>query len=337
MDTTNGRAIAGVVIPRPIPKRGVDKITKGFSGRPIPMGILSPRFFGSNPVKKASLERADAAWIHGRCQDDRFPSLRNAKVVVLGCGSVGAPIAVSLAQAGVGHLVLVDSDILVGANVGRHPLGMGALHGAKATELKAKIAANLPHVRIEAMKRRAEDIILGPAGVLDDASLVISALANWSAERMLDEWHRTAERGVPILYTWTEPRACAGHALSVFGPGSSLQQGVGVTGLPNLEVTQWPIGETKRQEPACGAVYEPYGPVELGFITALGSELALDVLLGTVASPTHRIWTCSRRFLERNGGAWTLSWKALPGFREEGAFVTERPWPSESRLPAEAA
>lgn len=337
MDTTNGRALAGVVIPRPLPQRAVDRVTKGFSGRPIPMGILSPRFFGSNLVEKAALERADAAWIHGRCQDDRFHSLRGAKVVILGCGWVGGPIALSLAQAGVGSLVLIDGETLVGANVGRHLLGMGSLRRSKATELKAKIAADLPHVRIDAITKRVEDVILGPAGLIDDATLIVSALGSWSAERMLDEWHRAADRKVPILYTWTEPRACAGHALTIFGSGSSLQQGFDETGLPSLQVTYWPSGNTKRHEPACGSVFEPYGPVELGFINALGAELALDTLLGTAASPTHRIWACSRRALERNGGSWTSAWRELSGFRDEGAFVTERPWGNHVAFQAQAA
>ena len=152
--------------------------------------------------------------------------------------------------------------------------------------MKAKIAADLPHVRIHAMKQRVEDVILGAAGILDDASLIVSALGNWSAERMLDGWHRKAERKVSILYTWTESRACAGHALTVSSPGSSLQQGFDETELPRLGPTQWPGGDTKRHEPACGSVFEPYGPVELGFITALGAEHALDTLLGTAAS--HR-------------------------------------------------
>lgn len=337
MDTINGTAIAGVVIPRPLPQRAVDRITKGFSGRPIPMGILSPRFFGSNPVLKASLERADAAWVHGRCQDDRFPSLRNAKVVILGCGSVGAPIAVALAQAGVGSMVLVDGETIAGANVGRHPLGMMSLRRSKATELRTKITSDLPHVRIDAIRNRVEEVVMGHPGVLDDASLIVSALGNWSAERMLDEWHRTAERKVPILYTWTEPRASAGHALTVFGPGSSLHQGFDETGLPRLRVTDWIGGDTKMHEPACGSVFEPYGPVELGFITALGAELALDTLLGMANSPTHRIWACSRRALERNGGSWSSAWRALSGFRDEGAFVTERPWSVETASQAQAA
>ncbi|WP_165491163.1 E2/UBC family protein [Lichenihabitans psoromatis] len=338
MATDNGTAVAGIVIPRPIPQRGVDRLTKGYSGgRSIPVDVLSPRFFGPNPAKKASLERVDAAWIHGRCQDDRFPALRGSKVVVLGCGSVGAPIAVSLAQAGVGTLVLVDDDLLVGANVGRHPLGLGSLRHGKAADLKLRIAADLPHVRVEAMKCRAEDVILGPPVVLDDASLIVSALGNWSAERLLDEWHRAEGRHVPILYTWTEPRATAGHALTVVGSASSLQQRVDETGLPRIQVTEWPAGDTKRQEPACGAMYEPYGPVELGFITAMAAELALDSLLGTTTSPTHKIWACSKRFLDRAGGSWTPLWKALPGFRNEGAFVTELPWSEAISLHAKAA
>ena len=325
MPTEHGTAIVGTIVRRPIPRRGVDTILKGFgAGRPIPFRILVPRFYTKDPVEKARVERVDAGWIHGRCQDPRFSALRDAKVVVFGCGSVGAPVAVALAQAGVGHLLLVDYDLLEGANLGRHPLGMRSLRTKKAEALKRKIAADLPHVRVDALSSKAEAVIFGPASRLADTALIVSAMGNWASERLLDEWHEADDRVVPVLYAWTEPRAAAGHALTVVGPGSSLQRGLDDTGVPLLRVTDWEGTTTKRQEPACGAMYEPYGPVELGYINAMTTELALDALLGNVVSPTHRIWACSRAYLDRVGGRWTREWEAQPGFRAEGGFITNR-------------
>lgn len=338
MDTPHGVALAAVVVPRPKGPRGLDPVTKGFAqGRPIPLGLLGARFFRPGAVGRAAVDRADAAWVHGRSRDDRFPRLRASRVVVVGCGSVGAPIAVSLAQAGVGSLTLIDGDNLASANMSRHPLGMSSWRRGKAEALRSKIAGDLPHCHPVARMARLEDVILGPAGVLEGADLIVSAIGAWSSERMLDEWHCLGGREKPVVYAWTEPRASAGHAVAVVGSEASLQQGFDATGLPHLRVTKWPTGDTKRREPACGAVFEPYGPVELGYITAMASELALDSLLGAVHSATHRVWACSRRFLDGMGGAWSPEWRSVPGFRDEGGFVRDLPWPSVVAQPGEAA
>ena len=93
-------------------------------------------------------------------------------------------------------------------------------------------------------------------------------MGNWPAEALLDEWHTLHDRKFPIVYGWTEAHAAAGHAVTIAPRGSRLRDGLDATGLPWLFATQW-SEETLKQEPACGATFEPYGPVELGFITSL--------------------------------------------------------------------
>jgi hypothetical protein len=51
---------------------------------------------------------------------------------LLGCGSVGAPVATNLATAGVARILLVDPDNLDGPNTGRHPLGATNIGNNKA-------------------------------------------------------------------------------------------------------------------------------------------------------------------------------------------------------------
>jgi hypothetical protein len=135
---------------------------------------------------------------------------------------------------------------------------------------------------------------------------------------------------VPIVYGWTEPHACAGHAVAIAGGGGCLQCGLTDTGQPLLRLTQWPDGSVLRQEPACGAVYQPYGPVELAHVVALVAELALDSLLGAVTTSVHRIWAGRRRLLEMAGGTWTAAWIEIARDRLDGGFVHERPWPASA-------
>jgi sulfur-carrier protein adenylyltransferase/sulfurtransferase len=87
------------------------------------------------------------------------------------------------------------------------------------------------------------------------------------------------------------------------------------------------LGPPVRREPACGAAFQPHGPVELGFVNSLIAELALDALLSDATGGTHRIWIGPRKRLVQIGGCWSSVWRDEESFREEGGFIFERRWP----------
>jgi molybdopterin/thiamine biosynthesis adenylyltransferase len=328
--TANGPCFAAVTL---VPKYGygqsaptLDEPVRGFRPGKVPRRLLVSRRYGGGVARKSVVERADAAWIHGRGQDQRFARLRAATVAVIGCGSVGAPVALQLAGAGVGKLVLIDPELLKWANVGRHPLGAGGVGRSKAEGLAELIKSSYPHVRgAEAIAERWEDTGDAALKQLAECDLVVSAIGNWAAEGALNEWHLANRRG-PVVYGWTEAHACAGHAVAIFPSGGCLQCGFTTSGTPVLRVTDWPRGATVRQEPACGATYQPYGPVELGHIISLVAETALDCLLGTVDKSTHRVWAGRQALLESVGGVWSPEWLAVAGGHIKGGFVEEREW-----------
>ncbi|WP_341987660.1 ThiF family adenylyltransferase [Azorhizobium sp. AG788] len=325
MTTAHGPAFAGVIVERPSDARGRAIIRRGFRPGRVPANLAGCRFFGPDTVRKVTVDRVDPAWVHGREADPRFAKLRSSTVVVLGCGSVGAPIAAALANAGVGKLVLVDEQRLKAANLGRHPLGAGSVGLPKATELAARITKDLPHLRIEAIVDTVERLLDQRPHILLDADLIVSALGDWPAEALLDAWHDANGRAVPIVYGWTEPHACAGHAVGIVQNGARFRAGIDNYGRANLELTGWPGGPTVRREPACGAVFEPYGPVELEAIISMISGLVLDCILGQVGTSTHRMWAGQERMLTAAGGVWTDAWKVIAG-SNTGSVVHERGW-----------
>jgi len=63
-------------------------------------------------------------------------------------------------------------------------------------------------------------------------------------------------------------------------------------------------GETRLREPACGALFQPYGAVELSGTVSLIANLALETALGPRTESTHRMRIGSTAFVEENGGTW---------------------------------
>lgn len=334
----DGPALVAATIPAPAPlnrgpgRAAVDARLRGFRHK-VPDPIVAMRMLGGTRIVRSTVERVDAAWVHGRGADLRQTDLMASTVAMVGCGSVGGAVAALLAQAGVGRLVLIDPELLAWANVGRHALGAQSVHGPKAEELATTLRRSYPEIR-EVVSRRArcEDILWNDLGLLADADLLISTVGSWGVEGLLNEWHVGVGRTPPIVYGWTEPHACAGRAVAVLPEGGCLACGLSIHGRPGFEVTAWPR-DTKRFEPGCGAVYQPYGPTELAHIVATVADLAVDVLLGRVASSTQRIWCGRRALLEGLGGCWTPEWEGIAGDRRFGGFLEELPWNARSACP----
>jgi hypothetical protein len=161
------------------------------------------------------------------------------------------------------------------------------------------------------------------------ANLIVSATGSWAAESALNRWHTENGRQMPIVYGWTEAHACAGHAVVIAGDGGCLQCDLGRTGVPNFTIVEWPDGGGgNTEEPACGAHYQPYGPIELGFITATIGETVLDCLLGRISRSKHRMFATSPSRVGILGGRWTEAWLATPSSKSADAVTHERDWPA---------
>src|SRR5437660_9018583 len=78
--------------------------------------------------------------------------LQSAKLAVVGAGGVGSAAAYFLASHGIGHLKLIDQDIVEESNLHRL-LGMddGDLHVPKAEALARKLNSRHPWTRTEAI------------------------------------------------------------------------------------------------------------------------------------------------------------------------------------------
>lgn len=329
-----GAALIGARAPNPKRRKGRPRapdepLSIGFRPGQTPQPLLLGRFFGGQPLIRTLVQRADAGWVHGRGKDRRTAKLLNATVVVVGCGSVGAPVACALAQAGVGRIVLVDPEALSWANVGRHPLGAADVGRNKAEVLAGRLQIDYPHLSVAHRACGMHQLMSHDADLLTEADLIVAATGNWVAESALNRWHVRQGRERPILYGWTEAHACAGHAVAIGQEHGCLQCHIGRTGAPDLTVIEWPEGvDVHQEEPACGAHYQPYGPVELAYVTSMITEVALDCLLDPPVRSFSRVFVASQRRIAPLGGRLTEGWRSTFGDAEGGARTVDRLWPA---------
>jgi hypothetical protein len=189
------------------------------------------------------------------------------------------------------------------------------------------LQADFPHLRVEHRACDLHYLLSDETDLLIAADLIVAATGSWAAESALNRWHIDQGRRRPVVYGWTEAHACAGHGVAIASEGGCLGCHIGRTGAPSFKVVEWPEGgDANQEEPACGAHYQPYGPVELSYMTAMISELALDCLLRPPSQSFSRVLVTSARRIADLGGRLSEAWLADHGTGPAGVRTVDRPW-----------
>jgi len=306
--TEHGRCFAAVTI---YPRRDLNfyghkqqVVGRGFRAGSAPAGIKSVQYLSSaSTIRKSNVERVDHDWVHGRDMDVKQETLKSARIALFGCGSLGSFVADQLAMAGVGDICLVDPEELKAANVGRHRLGMRHVGSRKATALAEDLQADFPHLSIRGFVMSWQEFRRTHPDEWARYPLVLSMTGDGNGESLLNAVHLDSREERKIIYGWTEPHACAGHAVLIAQQGGCLACHFDGSGEFDQELSIWE-GETRLREPACGALFQPYGAVELSGTVSLIADLALETALDSRTGSTHRMWIGSTALMEENGGAW---------------------------------
>lgn len=123
--------------------------------------------------------------------------LEAATVVLLGAGGLGSPAALYLAAAGVGHLRIVDDDVVDRSNLQRQVLHVDADVGApKTASAESRVAALNPRTRVEPVQERAQ--ASNVERLLAGADAVIDGADNFATRYLLND--ACVKLGIPLVY-----------------------------------------------------------------------------------------------------------------------------------------
>ena len=112
--------------------------------------------------------------------------LKGAKVVVVGAGGLGSPCSIYLAVAGVGHIVIYDSDVVELSNLNRQILhGDEDIGRPKAVSAREKLQRLNGAISIETRMERLDEANVDEA--IRDADVVVDCLDNFATRYLLNE------------------------------------------------------------------------------------------------------------------------------------------------------
>ena len=273
-------------------------------GLPRSKGTRSMVLFGlkskkllPHPLKEKSLKweikpylinRHDREYLLERGGADL--NLSNAKVAIIGCGSVGSEIALMLAKAGVGHLTLIDHDILEIDNIYRHRLGgsdlnylpdtkTGKVNGwYKVWALSRSLEKDLPHTKIEAVPKRVEEIVDG--NELKNVDVIISAVGSPSMNLFLNRKFKNL-KFKKIIYCWNEAASAGGHALAINLDSTCYEcQFWGTDGFSLISPLNLvkPGQHLTKNLTGCAGVFTPFSYLDSSQTAMITSKLCVEVI-----------------------------------------------------------
>ena len=122
--------------------------------------------------------------------------LKRAKVFIGGAGGLGSPVSIYLAAAGVGHIRIVDRDVVEISNLNRQVLHWDKdVQTKKAISAQEKLCQLNPSIQVEGVVANIDE-----ATVLDlvgDCDLIVDAMDNFSTRYVLNKAALT--KGIPFF------------------------------------------------------------------------------------------------------------------------------------------
>lgn len=258
----------------------------------LPAFGLSARGVSIEPFE---VSRMDPDWSLAR--DHALPQLharRKKRVLLLGVGALGSPMALLLARAGVGHMTLVDSQLMEAENTSRHALGHRHLGFAKAIELADELRRAIPGIDVTGIRADAVEWIAKHAAP-DSFDLVIDCTAERSVRNAIATLRDANFGKTPVIHAWIEPMCSAGHVIL-----SQQEVPWPIEDPTNTRVnaSDLSVDETRIDNPACSAGFHPYGAADVTQVAAFAAERVLVALDAPGTTSTVWSWVRSKAFFD---------------------------------------
>ena len=217
-------------------------------------------------------------------QQVRIPglgALREKRVVIIGCGSIGSKLATSLAATGVHRFGLLDADYLEPFNAVRHEVGMHAFGVPKAFALAQHLVGQygmqpegvqflLVHIGAQNTAQTERNLI----DLLATADLVIDATGNHGASHFIND--HCSEHQIPALYVSVTNGAWSGEIVR-YQPGRSACWNCWLAQYEHQTPPASPNGEVFA--PGCDQPTFTGTTYEVGMVANLAAKIAVDLLL----------------------------------------------------------
>ncbi|MAS36556.1 MAG: hypothetical protein CL610_21305 [Anaerolineaceae bacterium] len=242
--------------------------------------------------------------------------LAHKRVAIVGLGSGGGQVAISLAMSGVGNFVLIDDDVLEEGNVVRHVADRRYIGQPKAEVVAELIRLRNPNAQVETHVGRIEQHM----DTLDHVDMLVVAVDGENAKYVLNQ--AALDRNLPAVYAGVYERGEGGDVVMIYpydGPcyacwAAELRDEQAVTANPGEELDYGMIGAdgTLEAEPGLWLHVTRVASVQAHLVlnellkgtdvyepmpgnTVILANSALEIITGQVTPPHSAVWVTIER------------------------------------------
>lgn len=265
----------------------------------------------SKAVLQVNVVRYDYDFLLSRC--GAFPSLKDKRVLLLGCGSVGGFLANNLCQMGITQLDILDKDTFSADNVHRHFMGFEAVK-QKATSHKSDLLRNILTEKyvysdidsLNYVDRTVETVILENPDRLCQYDLIISALGEPTLNLAISDLLVTHQIGVPFIVCFNEPYGIGGHVITTNISNESCLRcfytdpvcGI----LCSFRGSLVEANQTfKKSLSGCSGIFVPYSTLDSQQTAIYAARKAVEVLTGKLIHNDFHTWRGDASLLRSQG------------------------------------
>lgn len=231
----------------------------------------------------ACIDRSDTEYLISR--GGIFKEIKDKKVLIVGCGSIGGYLASELVKSGISKLALVDNDKLTSGNIYRHLLGLEYVGQYKTKAISEYIQKNIPFVTVDTFEGEIEELIENYILDFEAFDLIISATGNHNVNRWINKYVKNDNVGTPVIYLWNEVLGIGNHALFIKNENKGCFEcliGEDENGLYDRS-SYCETGQifTKKYK-GCSSTFLPYGSIHSLKTVGMGVELVLKYFNGEI-------------------------------------------------------
>lgn len=214
-----------------------------------------------------------------------FTDIRDKKVLIIGCGSIGGYLVSELVKAGFYNLCLVDEDILTAENIYRHLLGLEFVGQYKTKAIIKHLENNIPGIKMESFEEKIENLIEDYKIDFEEFDLIVSATGNHNVNRWINKYVIYNNIITPVVYLWNEVLGIGNHALLIDVKNKGCFEcliGQDDEGLYD-KTSYCKRGQvfTKKYN-GCHSTFLPFGSIHSIKTVCMGVELALKYFNGEI-------------------------------------------------------
>ena len=277
-------------------------IFKGFRKNHIPLDVRLG-YSKKKPVTKIELMRLDKERIFAR--GGTMPTLtrKDVSIAVLGCGSLGSFLTMSLARCGISKLLLVDKECLLPENTPRHLCGFleASCNMKKVEAVKKRITEHFPGTKCNIFYADILELLEKDEKVLNNYNMVIVALGSMAVERRINYFIKKGLINSPVLFLWVEPLGVGGHILYIDPKNGGCydcsfnEKGNFIYSISNTsEIFQ-------KRESGCQSTFLPYSSLTVEQFALVASKIIYSLLDNRPSTSTLFTWLGDIEEFEKSG------------------------------------